>query len=394
MYDFMATWSFLPTPYETDGSAIHHDVSGLVSVLSAAEESCRVVVAHDRKYDVPGAERLEVDFGEFVSHAYLTPTQLRGDALAGFVGLRRRGQETFYRAALRALVDADGPIIVHKGHVGEAVPSALRRLGCRAPIYLQFHNDPSRTITSRELRRLLGATDGVICVSDSVRARISARLGSAADGIPMTTVYNSVDHTRFHPVDATTSCVEPTTERPPKILFMGAMAPHKGPQVLLDALARLDVATTLFEAVLVGSSRHLTDLPTTRFERHLHARAAKLGGHIRFEPFRPHAEAPDVFRSADILVMPSQFEEPFGLVLLEGMASGLAVVATHKGGIPEVGGDAIQYFDGPELLAGLLKELIADRQQRCAWGARAVERSKRFTAARAVGTLRAFVEAT
>ena len=45
---------------------------------------------------------------------------------------------------------------------------------------------------------------------------------------------------------------------------------------------------------------------------------------------------PDLYRRADVIVYPSSVEEPFGLAMLEAMASGKPIVVTNSGGMPEI----------------------------------------------------------
>jgi len=49
-----------------------------------------------------------------------------------------------------------------------------------------------------------------------------------------------------------------------------------------------------------------------------------------------YSEMPALYRSADVFVFPSTWEEPFGISIVEAMASGIPVVATKVGGIPEI----------------------------------------------------------
>ncbi len=66
--------------------------------------------------------------------------------------------------------------------------------------------------------------------------------------------------------------------------------------------------------------------------------------HFRFLNFVSYDEVPDVYRMADIFVLPSYptmtWQEQFGMVLIEAMACGKPVISTNSGSIPEVIGDA------------------------------------------------------
>lgn len=171
------------------------------------------------------------------------------------------------------------------------------------------------------------------------------------------------------------------------------MQAHKGPHVLVDSLVALDRSAD-FHATFVGSHQHGSTSKLSAFERKLHKRARPLGTKASFVPYRHHDEMPDPFRKVDIHVVPSQFDEPFGLVLLEGTATGLAVLATSRSGIPEVGGDAIQYFDTPQQLTAKLRDLIAQPALRAKWGEKARVRSREFTWDRSLDTLAEYVAAT
>ena len=80
----------------------------------------------------------------------------------------------------------------------------------------------------------------------------------------------------------------------------------------------------------------------------------------------PHAEAPGALRGFDVLVLPSRTvptsQEHFGRVLIEGMASGCAVIGTDSGAIPEVNADAgIVVPEGnPEALSDALERVHSD----------------------------------
>jgi len=144
----------------------------------------------------------------------------------------------------------------------------------------------------------------------------------------------------------------------PVVLFVGRLyARQKGLEPLIEAFALLPRARNA-RIRLVGED--------WGGRGPLLARARELGGADRVVATGPlpRADLLREFASADLLVLPSLFE-PFGIVLLEAMASGLPIVATRAGGIPEVVLDRktallVRPGDSAEL-AGAIETVLADR---------------------------------
>jgi len=145
----------------------------------------------------------------------------------------------------------------------------------------------------------------------------------------------------------------------PRIGIVGRIAPWKGQDVFLEAAARLLRAGRDAHFCIVGSAMFGEEA----FERQLHELAAGLGLADRVE-FLGFSDVPPILRSLDILVHASRTAEPFGQVIIEGMAAELPVVASDGGGAREIiengrtgllvpGGDAEALA---EALAGLLAE--------------------------------------
>jgi glycosyltransferase involved in cell wall biosynthesis len=97
------------------------------------------------------------------------------------------------------------------------------------------------------------------------------------------------------------------------------------------------------------------------------------------------ADVPRKLQAADIHVVPSRWEEPCALSLLEGMAAGLAVVASQTGGTAEILGKAGRLFakDSEAELHGHLKELVLNQRERVRLAKAARERALGFTWAEA-----------
>lgn len=114
------------------------------------------------------------------------------------------------------------------------------------------------------------------------------------------------------------------------ILFFGFLTPYKGPDVLLRAFKSL--AARVPEALLVFAG-------TGTLYGSLQREATRMGlsDRVRFLGWVDDKEKPLVYRAADLFCLPStRSSESFGIVNVEAMASGLPVVSTRIGGIPDV----------------------------------------------------------
>lgn len=122
-------------------------------------------------------------------------------------------------------------------------------------------------------------------------------------------------------------------EETPTILHVARLVDVKGTQYLLRAFAALARAHAQAQLVIIG------DGPLKRRLRSL-ARSLGLAERVRFLGARPHADVLAWIRKAAMLVLPSVRTatgrvEGLGMVLLEAGASGVPVVASRQGGIPE-----------------------------------------------------------
>ncbi len=141
---------------------------------------------------------------------------------------------------------------------------------------------------------------------------------------------------------------------PPVIGAMGRFVAKKGFALFIEALALLKSRNIIFSAVLAGDGEEA---------RALRELAAKKGleGDLRFCGWAQDTKA--FFDGVDIFCLPS-YHEPFGIVLLEAMAQGLAVVATKSEGPSEIlntTNGVLVEKDNPALLADALAELLSDR---------------------------------
>ena len=111
-----------------------------------------------------------------------------------------------------------------------------------------------------------------------------------------------------------------------RLLFVGALIPEKGPDVLIDAFRRAHAVRHELRLTIVGGG------PRSYVES---LRDAANGLPVRFSGRLERPAVIEAYRSHDVLVLPSVWGEPYSLVPLEAMAMGLTVIATRTGGTPE-----------------------------------------------------------
>ncbi len=140
-----------------------------------------------------------------------------------------------------------------------------------------------------------------------------------------------------------------------RLVYVGRMDDRKGIDTLIRALARLPVEASLR---LVGRG-------DDRYQDHLMQLGQELGvaDQVCFG-VAERAELAGVYRDADVVVFPSTWEEPFGLVPLEAMACATPVVATGTGGSAEFledGANCLYFAAGdPGSLASAILRLAGD----------------------------------
>ncbi|MDX1600397.1 MAG: glycosyltransferase family 4 protein [Anaerolineales bacterium] len=163
------------------------------------------------------------------------------------------------------------------------------------------------------------------------------------------------------------------------VVMVGHIRRWKGQHVLVRALEHLPEKLRMTtQAVLVGASGSFDKPYREELRREIKARGLQEQIHFLGE----RDDVPDLMRAADVLVHASVDPEPFGLVVVEGMALGKPVVASSLGGPAEIvtEGTGVLYDPGdPSALARSLSLLANDAQRRHAMGRAGRKRAERFS---------------
>ena len=338
------------------GSAIPTVVDGLASAAVVAGAPRHSVVI-DRSTYVPRYP--SADVLEYRGVRSPRRRERYVDLLRGRLGGERTAGASYYGPIADAVRELSPSIVL--AHNAPLLPWLLR--GTEHRVVLYAHNELLRTYSRAEAGRVLNDVAAIVCVSSSLAEATARRLPQRlADRIRV--VHNGSDVHRFMPRASAPGSPAAVAPRPVRVVFIGRVIPDKGADVVLRAAAL--VANRDLEFTIVGSSGFARDAPLSPYERELRLLAEKVRAPVRFEPFVDRAALPGLMRDADVLVIPSRWPDPCPLTVGEGLASGLPIIASRIGGIPEIVAPSTRLVtaDDPAALAAELDALAGDRSLR------------------------------
>ncbi|AQA05785.1 alpha-(1-2)-phosphatidylinositol mannosyltransferase [Mycobacterium sp. MS1601] len=238
-------------------------------------------------------------------------------------------------------------------HLHEPNAPSLSMLALQAaegPIVATFHTSTTKSLWLSAFQGVLRPYHekivGRIAVSDLARRWQMEALGTDAVEIP-----NGVDVESFASAPLLPGYPKPGRS----VLFLGRFGePRKGMAVLLAALPALVARFPEIEILIVGRGD----------EDELRSRAGELASRLRFFGQVDDAQKASALRSADVYCAPHTGGESFGIVLVEAMAAGTAVVASDLDAFRRVLDDGksgkLVPVDDPDALAEAVIEMLSD----------------------------------
>lgn len=291
-------------------------------------------------------------------------------------GWARPGQRAYARRVLRELRSLDVDLVVCNND-----PEISVFLSRRLPDVVVVHWFHNLELVSDRFRRRFLAADRLVSVA------VSAYLARAVEGtyglqpLSVGVACPGVDSVTFAPagMPEPEEAAHPTL---PVITFLGRICVEKAPETFLRAALVLARTRQDFVVQVIGDTNwgrsepsRFRDLVTGLMDGLVDA-----GVEVRWHGHVERARVPGLLRASAIQVVPSRWDEPFGLVVLEGMASGVPPVVSAAGGLPEVVGEAGLLFprDDVDALARRLATLLDDPLLRETLGAAARRRAAAF----------------
>ncbi len=150
----------------------------------------------------------------------------------------------------------------------------------------------------------------------------------------------------------------PDVNRDQDLIFLGRLVSDKGADILLDALGRLRQQDLIPNLTVIGQGPEGNSL---------RQQAEQLGisDQVSFLGRRTGEELVQILNQHRIMVVPSRWPEPFGVVALEGIACGCVIVGSNRGGLPDaIGSCGLTFANGDSMaLAQILEDLLLNPEQ-------------------------------
>jgi glycosyltransferase involved in cell wall biosynthesis len=271
--------------------------------------------------------------------------------------LKATGATALYLRRLGAILSAIQPDIIHTNGFKMLLGVWTRRR--ETPVIWHIHDYVgARPLMSHLLRRFASRCAAAVANSKSVAADLNA----LAPNLKVVPIYNAIDLERFSPegrrldLDGI-SGLAPATPATVRVGLVATFARWKGHRIFLQALSRLPSDFPIRGYVVGGPIYQTTGSQWSLLELQQEADCLGLAGKVGFTGFLDDTAA--AMRSLDIIVHASTQPEPFGMVIIEGMACGKAVIACQSGGASELfvdGNNAVGH--PPENAAALAEQIL------------------------------------
>lgn len=148
---------------------------------------------------------------------------------------------------------------------------------------------------------------------------------SIADSLPVSSIILG------NPYSPETFKLMPEIARDRELVYLGRLVSDKGIDLLLEAVAELRQRGLTPRLTVIGSGPELANLQEL-------ARSLNISRQVEFTGPKKGVELARALNAHQIMIAPSRWAEPFGVVVLEGIACGCTVIVSKTGGLPEAAG--------------------------------------------------------
>jgi glycosyltransferase involved in cell wall biosynthesis len=299
------------------------------------------------------------------------------------------GMNTYYNPskiiALSRLFRKEQVDILHThGYFGSTfgrLAAILARVGIIVThVHTTYHDFNKRNILIERFLSLF--TEKIICISEAVKKFVVEIEGINEEKTCL--IYNGIDPPQISSLESGISRRSfGFSNSDFVIITVASLTPHKGHQVLIDAIKIVSSKYDNLRLLIVGEG-------ILRHSLEAYAKRLQIFSNVVFTGQRK--EVAPLLKIANLFILPSTEREGLGIALIEAMAAGLPVIGTRLGGIPEVIEDQINGFlvtpANSEELASFIERLITDLPTRDKMGEMGRKiYTEKFTSARMINDI-------
>ena len=266
-----------------------------------------------------------------------------------------------FSRALKNLSPTPDAVILFNDFIS---PLYVKKVLAKSQVLVWLQNEQSTN--RKDPSRLWRSIDHFLTCSSYIRDWTAGRYGIPLDRF--TVAHSGVDLAAFRPRQDFLDSSDIL-----RVLFIGRIDPNKGPDIAADAVAALRSEGLPVQFTVAGGLwfyGHGGEIANPFFRKlkdKMDAAGADYLGHVT------RHDIPALIRSHDLVCVLSRSNEPFGLVVLESMASGCAVIASDRGGLPEACGGAAILVNPDDL--GEVTEVMRRLATDLAWLSELKQRS-------------------
>lgn len=295
--------------------------------------------------------------------------------------LKKNFTSTFIRRVIRDVKKRGIKDIVVEGNIFFVSP--LKNKIENADIYLHIHHDVfNSNIENQEI--ILKSSKMIISVSEYIKYR--TLIVDRAFEHKIKVLKNCIDVDKFSIKNSEVTSenlrgIYNIKQDEVVIVFTGRILPIKGVKELIQAFKK--IPNTLKVKLLIVGNAGFGQSTKSKYDEELVCLSKEIQEKIVFTGFIHNNNLPKILAMSDIAVVPSIWEEPAGLVVIEAMAAGLPLIVTDSGGMSEYTCDKCAMVvdrDGKlvEKLTEAMIKLATDEKLRIAMGKAGKEQAQQF----------------
>lgn len=245
-----------------------------------------------------------------------------------------------------------------------------------------FYHLHNVVTSSYGCEKIIRKTKSVLDVSDYINQTLKEFLGETS--IEYKVLRNKIDSNRFR-IELNAQQLNEIREKydikagQQIVLFTGRFSPEKGIRELLTAFKKVKSKNAI---LLVVGGYYFGSGMISSFEIEMKELVEKLAEKIKFAGFIDYKKIPEFYAIADIVVIPSVWDDPAPLTVIESLSAGKALITTYSGGIPEYANKNVAVMLKKEeletMLAPVIDELLMNKRKREQMSKRALELTKNW----------------